>query len=285
MASIKENHKHTIIPTVAITGAGGFVAKNLRKHLSDLKLYSFSRKALRPLAHEKIIRTDYSSHTKLASKLQDCDVLVHLIGIGGDDMSCTVNVDLTSIVTRAAELAGIKHVIFLSGLGVSPSNPSPYFISKLRAERIICTSRIDHTIFRPSFIIGADDYLTKLLNKQARTGTIIIPGTGRYTLQPISIHDTVRIIRDSFLNKRFLNKTLDLVGPQMITFESFVRLCAKSARISRVPLEDCLSRAFAGKGAVYSLGDLNLFYGGYLGDYAKLQKAYGAPIKAAKDFV
>jgi len=277
-------------PRVAITGASGFVARNLRKHLAGYRLLSFSRSKFRPLKNEKAVVTDYSSRKRLASKLGSCEVLVHLVGIGasGGRRSCTdVNAGLTSAVVDAAKSAKIRQVVFLSGLGVSPANPADYFISKLQAERIIRASGLDYTIFRPSFIVGQGGYLAELLNDQAKGGRILIPGDGKYTLQPVSIHDVVRIIQSSFLNKKFLKKTLDLVGPDAVTFEDFVKLfCRKRpTRVSKIPLERCLKSAFTDKNSAYGMDDLNLFYGGYVGNFKKLQKAYGAPIKPAKDFL
>lgn len=278
------------IPSVAITGAGGFVARNLRRHLADYRLLSFSRNKFRPLKNEKAVVTDYSSQKRLASKLRSCDILVHLAGIGESSSrySCTdVNTNLTSAVISAAKSARIKQVIFLSGLGASSSNPTEYFISKFQAERVIRASGLGYTILRPSFIVGHDGYLERLLNDQVKGGRVLVPGDGQCILQPISIHDVVRIIQSSFLNKKFLKKTLDLVGPDAVTFENFVRLFCKNkpAKISKVPLERCLQSAFADKNPAYGIGDLNLFYGGHVGDFEKLQKAYGDPIGSVRDFL
>jgi len=277
-------------PRVAITGANGFVAKNLRKHLAGYRLLSFSRSRFRPLRNEKAVVTDYSSKKQLASKLGSCDILVHLVGIGASGSRrsyADVNAGITSAVVDAAKSAKIRQVVFLSGLGVSPDNPTGYFVSKLRAEEAIRASGLDYTIFRPSFIVGRGGYLAELLNGQIKKGRVLIPGDGKYTLQPISIRDVVKIIQSSFLNRKFLKKTLDLVGPDAVTFEDFVKLfCRKKpARISKIPLERCLRSAFTDKNSAYGTDDLNLFYGGYAGNFKKLQKAYGAPIRSARDFL
>ena len=277
------------IPSIAITGANGFVAKNLRKHLTDYQLVSFSRKKFKPLKNEKAITTDYSSQKQLVSKLKSCDILIHLIGIGENNQYSymDVNTNLTSTIINAAKLAKIKQIIFLSGLGASSTNPMDYFVSKFQAEKIIRTSGLDYTIFRPSFIIGKNDYLTKLLNNQIKKGSVFIPGDGKYVLQPISIHDVVKIIQNSFLNKKFLKKTLDLVGPDTISFENFVKLFCKkkSTKTSKVPLETCLKNAFTDQNSIYSIDDLNLFYGGYVGNFTKLKKTYNNSITSVKDFL
>lgn len=273
---------------IAITGATGFVAKNLRRHLSGLDIRGISRRKFRARLHETIIKTDYSSAAELASKIRGCDIMVHLAGIGdGGDCSSYMkaNVDVTSVVVRAAKSAKIRQIIFLSGLGVSRANPSDYFASKFKAEQVIRASGMAYTIFRPSFIIGAGDYLTNLLDRQARAGRLLIPGNGKCILQPVFIHDVTSIICSSFLNSRFQNKTFDLVGPQTVTLRDFARLYHKSVNITKVPLEDCLHDAFSGRDAAYTIGDLNLFYGGYVGDPEKLQKVYGRPLTPVRDFL
>ncbi len=277
-------------PSIAITGAGGFVATNLRRSLGDFQLLSFSRSALRPLKNEKPIRTDYSSSELLASQLKSSDVLVHLIGIGESSSSSgfvDVNINLTSMVVRAAKSAKVKQIVFLSGLGVSPNNSVDYFVSKFHAEKIIRESGIAYTIFRPSFIIGENDHLTQLLNRQIRTGTICVPDDGKYVLEPISIHDVVAIIRDSFMNEKFLGKTMDLVGPTAMTLMGFVKLFCKNrrVRISPASMEDCMRDALTSQRPMYSIDDLILLSGNYFGNFENLREAYGRPIKSVEDFL
>jgi len=108
--------------------------------------------------------------------------LIHLIGIGRQSSKSTfeeINLNLTKNVIKACKNAGIKKIIIISGLGVSRSNKSDYFISKYKAEQDIINSGLDYTIFRASYIIGKTDYLTMILSKQMKKGVIIIPGSGK----------------------------------------------------------------------------------------------------------
>src|SRR3989344_4571809 len=126
---------------VVVTGASGFVAKNVRKYLSDnnVKLISISRKNFKKFKNE-------------------------------------------------------KKIIYTSGLGVSKNTTLGYFISKYKAERQIIDSKLDYTIFRPSYIVGKGDLFTKYLKKQIKAGQIQIPGSGNYSIQPIYIDDVSKII-------------------------------------------------------------------------------------------
>jgi len=163
---------------VAVTGANGFVGKNLRNFLykNKINVLGVSRKNFRKHASEvKIISTNLLE-PKLQTKLKNYDALVHLIGIGRQSPKSTfeeINLNLTKNVIKACKNAGIKKIIFISGLGVSKNNQSDYFVSKYRAEREIMNSGLDYTIFRASYIIGKTDYLTKTLSKQMKKGVIV----------------------------------------------------------------------------------------------------------------
>ena len=269
--------------SIAITGAGGFVAKNLRRALcSEYDLTSFSQKSFKPLEHETAIVTDYES--SLASHLKCCDVLIHLIGVGKQNIHSRytdVNTKITSDLVQACKNTSVSKIIYLSGLGVSPKNTSSYFISKFHAEQSIIHSGINYTIFRPSFIIGKNDHLTQSLNSQVQNNNIIIPGHGKYIMQPIHISDAVHIIRDSILQKKFSNKIIDLVGPEKLYFVNYVKQFSAQTgtKISKVPLTESIKNALTSPNYTYSLDDLNILLGGFVGDFERLDKIYDGDIR------
>ena len=151
---------------IAITGANGFVARNLRRILYEEKIHSIciARRNFQNYKSEtKIISEKYS--TKLVTQIKNCDALVHLIGTGRETPENgyqETNVELTKKIVEICKKAKIKKIIYNSGLGVSENSTSSYFISKLKAEQSITKSGLDYTIFRPSYIIGKDDPLSQL---------------------------------------------------------------------------------------------------------------------------
>ena len=46
-----------------------------------------------------------------------------------------------------------------------------------------------------------------------KKGVIVIPGSGKYRLQPIFVLDVAKIILEAVLEKKFSKKIIDLVGP------------------------------------------------------------------------
>ena len=277
---------------IVVVGASGFVGKNLRKFLHELNLdvLAISRKNFRKHASEVKITSTNLLEPKLQTKLKNYDALVHLIGTGRrspKSMFEEINLNLTKNVIKACKNAGIKKIIFISGLGVSRSNKSDYFVSKYKAEREIINSGLDYTIFRASYIIGKTDYLTKALSKQMKKGVIIIPGSGKYRLQPIYVADVAKIILEAINEKKFSKKILDLVGPQKMSFEDFVKLFTKntSVKIQKINLESAYDEAKRNPRSVYGLESLNILVGDYTSDGKQLKKLSGIKLTTVAEFL
>lgn len=269
-------------PIIAVTGATGFVGSNFRKFLAEksISVISLTRKKSRPFKTEKNMQ--FADLNKISNL--KCDALVHLIGIGAQTKESdyeTVNVLQTQKAIQLCKRSHIKKIIYISGLGVSNSTTLAYFISKLKAENLIVNSGLDYTIFRASYIVGSNDPLTQNLKKQIKTGTIVIPGSGSYRLQPILIDDVCKIILAATTNKKLSNKIVDLVGPKTVSFESYVRKFNKSkAKIKKIPLEQAYHTALNNpKKTLYGVDDLSIMIGDYVSNHKKIENLSGIKLK------
>ena len=249
---------------VAISGTTGFVGKNLLKFLIQKKLKCIP-----------VLRKDFQEgKPRLLSK---CSCFIHLVGTGNetkDESFEQVNVELTRKAIEICKKSRIKKIIYFSGLGVSSKSISNYFISKFKAERLIIKSGLDYTIFRPSYIIGKDDYLTKNLQKQIKKKKIIIPGTGSYIIQPISIKDVCNVMYFTINSTNFSKKIIDLVGPEKITFRQFIKNSTRNSKteIEKIPLKKSLDSVLYDKKFPYGIEDLNILFGNFEGNHDKLKK-------------
>jgi len=271
---------------VAVTGANGFVGKSVRKLLykNKVRVLGISRKNFDKYSTETNVQSKNLLEQLLQKKLKNYDAMVHLIGIGVESPKSTfkeINVNLTKNVIKTCKKSGIKKIIYISGLGVSKNNTSSYFASKYKAEQEIINSGLDYTIFRASYIIGKTDHLSKSLSKQMKKGTIIIPGSGKYQLQPIFVEDVAKIILESILRKKFSNKILDLVGPKKISFEDFVKLFSKNTKVKfkKINLRDVYDEG------TYSSESLDILTGDYTSDVRHLQKLTSIKLTVVEKFL
>ena len=277
---------------IVITGASGFVAKNIRKFLSlnNYKLISIARKNFKKYKNEeKIILEKYDDPTIL-TKIKNADILIHLVGTGKQSVDSdfeSINVGLTKHFVNLSKKTRIKKFIYFSGLGVSTATSLGYFISKYKAEILIQNSGLNYTIFRPSYIIGKDDLFTKYLKKQIQNGSIEIPGSGKFVIQPIHIDDVAKIILESISQKKFNNQIFDLVGPEKIIFKDYVELFSKNSdvTIKKINLEEVFHKAIHSLNSEFGVDDLNLLLGGFTGNYKKLEKISGIKFQSILDLL
>ncbi|MDF2421669.1 MAG: NAD-dependent epimerase/dehydratase family protein [Nitrosopumilus sp.] len=279
-------------PKIVVTGASGFIAKNLRKHLSEknVDLISISRNDFKNFKSEsKIISKNYDGK-KLLHLIKNSDALIHLVGVGKQSVNSdydAINAELTRHVVNLSKKANIKKIVYLSGLGVSAKTTLGYFISKYNAENFIADSGLDYTVFRPSYIVGTDDMFTKYLKRQIKNGEINIPGSGAYSIQPIHISDVVKIIFESVLQPKFNNKIIDLVGPDFVTFEKYVKLFSKGTKtsIKKIRLEDAYHDAITNPKSDFGVDDLNILIGNFKGNHEKLKKVAGMKFKSVVELL
>jgi len=269
--------------TVTITGANGFVGKNVGRLFEKKGIHVINivrkNRAFSVKSGTILISNDLSEK-HIVSKLRKCSVLLHLIGQGKqtvDDDYEKVNVGLTKNAINLCKKSGIKKIIYISGLGVHKNTTFGYFISKYKAEQEIIRSGLDYTIFRASYIIGKDDPLSQILCKQIKNGIVTIAGSGNYLLQPISVVDVGEVFLQAILNKKFSKKIMDLVGPQTITYNSFIRnfIHGKKIKIKKINLEDAYRNALHNKNSQFGIDDLNILVGDYIGNHKKIQKMTG----------
>ena len=277
--------------TIAITGANGFVGRNVGR--------LFTKKGIRVINVVRKNRTtsvrsgtrlisDDLSEKYLIKRLKKCKALLHLIGQGKqtvEDDYEKVNVGLTKNAINLCKKAGIKKIIYISGLGVHKNTPFGYFISKYKAEQEIIHSGLDYTIFRASYILGKDDPLSQILCKQIKNGKITIVGSGNYRLQPIFVEDVSEVFLQAILNKKLNKKIIDLVGPKTITYNSLIRdfIRGKKVKLEKINLEDAYRNALHNENIHFGIDDLNILVGDYVGNYKKLQKITGIKFKTHQE--
>ena len=247
---------------VVISGAKGFVGKNLRKFLSQHNIQSIS-----------ISRTHFNKNK--FPILKKATHFVHLAGIGSESIDQkfqNINIETTKTAIELCKKNKIKNIIYLSGLGVSKDSRSSYFISKFNAEQLIKNSGLQYTIFRPSYIVGKDDYLTKNISKQITKNQVLVPGSGKFMLQPISIHDVCSCINLALNSQKFSNKIIDLVGPNKISFEKLIKQSVpNNVKIKKINLELAYKQALNDINFEYGVEDLNILVGNYTGNHKKLK--------------
>lgn len=129
----------------------------------------------------------------------------------------------TARLVEAAQRNGVKRFVYLSGAGTREGQTQPWFQAKLMAERAVRESGIPYTIFRPSWVYGAED---RSLNKFATFARLLpfIPviGNGQTRVQPVFVGDLARAVAASVTLQVAVNQTYDVGGPQELTMDEII---------------------------------------------------------------
>ncbi len=218
---------------IAITGASGFVGSYLVTSLlnQNHKLNLLTHKKEPSFNQDKninIFTGDIHNQDSLQNFLKDVDVVYHLVGIIAETGTLTFKktvIQGTKNLVVACQKNDVKKIIYLSALGTEKNAPSQYHQSKWQAEEAVRKSGIDYVILRPSVIYGQGDGFVSMVKKLIiKLPLTPIIGRGDFKLQPIYIDDLISIMTSLLPNRDVLNQTIEIGGPQQLSYLQIVKI-------------------------------------------------------------
>lgn len=249
---------------IAITGGSGFIGRAVTRQLQQQHdiVWLTRHQQTAPIACDGcrddslVLRAvDYNDVASLAVALDDCDAVIHLVGIlhetAGADFD-TVHRQLPIRVVEASIAAGIRYYLHLSALGASPDGPSRYLSTKYFGEKAVCELAeqhgMDYTVLRPSIVFGDEDNFFNQFARLLRFVPVIPLACPNAQLQPVHVDDIAKVC--DYLLKQTTGqnpnngKIYELGGREVVTlYESVQRVCRFYGwRRWIIPLPDTLSR-------------------------------------------
>ena len=180
---------------------------------------------------------DYRDPRSLADAVKGAAALVHLAGAlqprGGEDLH-DANAGITRCVVSAARAAGVGRFVYLSAPGVDLASPNEYLRSKAMAESSIRRAGFEAVVFRVPMVLGAGTPSARTLLHLAGRRVVALVRGGRVRIQPVASADVVGAIQWALEAGSPPIRTLDLVGPDTLTYVELLRRAA--ARRGRRPL-------------------------------------------------
>ncbi|HEX9859798.1 MAG TPA: complex I NDUFA9 subunit family protein [Nitrospirota bacterium] len=218
---------------ILVTGACGFVGSHLVKGLTaeGHKV----RALVRDGEHAERIKGkdvelfigDVTDPESLEGVAEGCFAVIHLVGIiqpGPGYTFKSIHEDGTTNVIAASKDSGsVMHFIYQSALGTRKGAVSEYHKTKYIAEELTRGSGMNYTITRPSIIFGKGDGFTTRLTQVIRMSPVVpVIGPGKGLLQPVYIDDLVKVFVKITGNREYYGRTLELGGPEELTFDEVV---------------------------------------------------------------
>jgi NADH dehydrogenase len=228
---------------IFIAGASGFVGGHLVDYLiakgHRVRCLARSEKAQKLLSARgaAVVSGDITKPETLNGILNPDDFVVHLVGIIEEKGGATfrsIHCNGTANLVAEAERAGVRHFFYQSALGADKDSWSGYMKTKAEAEEMVKQSKLRHTIFRPSLIIGPWDGFTRKLVDMVKLSPVLpIPGEGRAKFQPVYIKDWLACIGKVIETPDAFVSTYEIGGPEQLSYREMVEKLSKALGYSR----------------------------------------------------
>lgn len=249
MDSASESHK----PLIAVAGASGFVGSHLRGFLKGDHCFraltrSESVAEQSPDASSTEWRKcDLYSLPKVTEALTGCDYGIYLVHSMAPSSRLVqgsfedTDLLLADNFIRAAEVAGLKHIIYLSGLIPNTDEPlSPHLRSRLEVEGVLRSRSVKVTVLRAGLIFGpGGSSFSLLINLVRRLPIMLLPAWVHSKTHSVDIENVCQAFELCLKDDEYAGATYDLGGHRPMTYREMIRqtaeLLGKRARFVNFP--------------------------------------------------
>ena len=214
------------VVTGAFSFTGKYIAELLLARGREVRTLTRHPQSASPFGDRvQAFPLDFTDAPALTKALRGADTLYNTYWIRSPRGSVTFELAVanTELLLRAAREAGVRRIVQLSVSTASPSSPLPYFRGKAEAEEALASSGLSYAIVRPTLIYAREDVLVNNIAwLLRRLPVFVVPGNGRYTLQPVAVEDVAELAVD--LGDSDAAQVVDAAGPDVLTFDELVRL-------------------------------------------------------------
>ena len=234
---------------ILLIGGNGFVGRVLAAQLQSRgysvllptrNLASARELRMLPKVHvEDANIHEFDELQNLCSRIKVGGAVINLVGVLHDKTAKpygkvfkSAHVDLPSNIITAMPMHGLKRYLHMSALGADVQGPSMYQRSKGDGEKVVKSSNLDWTIFRPSVIFGAQDQFINLFSKLTKLLPVMPLANYQAKFQPVSVDDVATAFSKALQMPQTIHQAYDLVGPTVYTMKEIVEFAARKAKTS-----------------------------------------------------
>jgi uncharacterized protein YbjT (DUF2867 family) len=227
---------------VLVTGASGYIGGRLVPALlaAGYTVRAGARHHLQlrdqPWVHEvEAVDADVLDAVSIRAALEGVDVayyLVHAIGAGTDFEELDRKAART--FAAAAREAGVRRIVYLSGLVPDDEELSPHLRSRREVGEILLASGVPTAVLQAAVIIGSGGASFEMLRYLTeRLPVMVTPIWVQTRIQPIAVRDVVYYLVHAAELPPEVNRTFDIGGPDVLTYEQMMQRFARVAELPR----------------------------------------------------
>ena len=233
--------------TVLVTGPTGFVGRRVVQKLIEHSyqvrclVHSPGRERIFPQDMVDVYYGDINNADALASAMQGVEQVVHLVAVIRENGAVTYNSvnrqGAENVVAAARSVGSVQQFVHISAVGAVNNPEFPYLQSKWQGEQSVINSGLPYTIIRPSVVFGrGDEFLNSLAALVRLFPMVPVISSGRNRLQPIWVDDLAQCIALSLSRHDLQGHTLELGGPEQLSYNQIVDSVARAMGKRRLRL-------------------------------------------------
>jgi len=229
---------------IAVVGATGFVGRYVVDRLiaSNSEVRVVARNLPPYRTGVSGVAADLLNPAQLEVAFTHVESVVHCAAITADKKEAypgqyrRVNAEGTRNLVAAAKKDGVKRIILLNGLGTRPGSDGSYMRTRWEMAEAVKGSGLAWTALQPSILFGHSAPFPAAIARLARQFPIMpVLGGGR-KLQPLWVEDLVTCVIQSLSDPSKGGQTIDLGGPEQMTFAEIDDLIMSTIKVRRPKL-------------------------------------------------
>ena len=216
---------------VLVCGASGFVGSAICRCLAAAG-HEVVRGVRRPQGATDVA-IDYMRDTDAQAwlpRLQGIAAVVNAVGIiveQGDVRFTAVHHLAPAALFSACAEAGVKRVVQISALGATHGD-TPYFHSKLEADRHLQSLPLEWMILRPSLVYGEEGDASIMFRTLAAAPLAPAPRLNNALFAPVHVDDVAAAVAAALEPQCETRKEIDVVGVNVVSYEQMIACYARA---------------------------------------------------------
>ena len=233
--------------TVFVSGGTGLVGSGivhaLRAENREVRCLVRDRRKASRLASWgcELVEGDVTDAASLRRAVEGCDRVIHLVAIRSGSRRDFERImeQATRDLVAAAREAGVGRFVLMSALGTTAETKDlvPYYHAKWDMEQTVEGSGLEHVIFRPSFVFAEEGGALGEFKRVVKLAPVTpVVGSGEQRIQPIWRDDVAAYFAKSLDLPGAANRTFELGGPDVVSWDELWRRLRRALGIRRRPL-------------------------------------------------